>query len=45
MTTAKLRKENQQLKLDIAELEKKLEKVTDEISQRSDMVDQNGLHA
>ena len=45
MTTAKLRKENQQLKLDIAELQKKLEKVTDEISQRSDMTDQNGLHA
>ena len=44
MTTAKLRKENQQLKLDIAELQKKLEKVTDEILQRSDMIDQNGLH-
>ena len=45
MTTAKLRKENQQLKLEIAELQKKLEKVTDEISQRSDMTDQNGLNA
>lgn len=44
MATAKLRKENQQLKLDIADLQKKLEKVTDEISQRSDMADQNGLH-
>ena len=44
MTTAKLRKENQQLKLDIAELQKKLEKVIDEILQRSDMIDQNGLH-